>query len=258
MEDGSAGSAFVIPSLKTEKSYHLGKGHSIFAAELVAILMALYYVIQLPVTVFNILFCVDSQSVLQSLQIYENRQREDLLFEIKLMIHCLLTKGTNVEFYWIPSHSGFLYNDQADRAAKRGARNSSNSLKLLCPLSYKEICNRIGRDYKERCHVNSKCRSLNLTDFSYVTRPVYGLVCRLLSDSLRTKYCSQVKCICSEDISIHHILLGCDLIRPFLPEDIISRCDMCGDVFEFLQSLPVVSLVELAKSLLCSPISRFL
>ena len=42
LEDGSAGSAFVIPSLKTEKSYHLGKGHSIFAAELVAILMALY------------------------------------------------------------------------------------------------------------------------------------------------------------------------------------------------------------------------
>jgi len=38
---GNAGSAFVVPALKMEKSYHLGKDFSTFTAELIAILMAL-------------------------------------------------------------------------------------------------------------------------------------------------------------------------------------------------------------------------
>ena len=50
----------LLYQFKTEKHFFLGKGRSICTAELVALLMALSYVVNLPVALFNILFCVDS------------------------------------------------------------------------------------------------------------------------------------------------------------------------------------------------------
>ena len=50
-----------------EKGFYLGKGLSVLTAELVAILMALEYIVNLPVVLFNIMFCIDSNEVLYSL-----------------------------------------------------------------------------------------------------------------------------------------------------------------------------------------------
>ena len=66
LDNKYTGAAFYIPSLNVEKSFHLGEHFSIFTAELVAILMALHYLQELKVTPYQILFCVDSKSVLQS------------------------------------------------------------------------------------------------------------------------------------------------------------------------------------------------
>ena len=51
LENKDAGAAFVIPSLNIEKQYHLGKNYSIFTSELVAIQMALNYLVDLPITI---------------------------------------------------------------------------------------------------------------------------------------------------------------------------------------------------------------
>ena len=48
--------------LKQKKAFHIGKGYTIFTAELRAILMALSCLVDLPCTLLPILFCVDSKA----------------------------------------------------------------------------------------------------------------------------------------------------------------------------------------------------
>ena len=72
--------------------------------------------------------------------------RSDIIYGIKHLVHCLLIKGTGVTFCWIPSHCGLTFNEQTDRAAKRGAINNMQSTILDIPLSSKEMCNIIEND----------------------------------------------------------------------------------------------------------------
>ena len=58
------GAGFVIPELKVQKSFYLGKGFSIFPSELYAILMALNYICNIQLAIYNFVICVDSKSVL--------------------------------------------------------------------------------------------------------------------------------------------------------------------------------------------------
>ena len=57
LENEQAGAGFVIPEFKTEKGFYLGKGRSLVTAELVALLVAVSYIFNLLVTLFNILLC---------------------------------------------------------------------------------------------------------------------------------------------------------------------------------------------------------
>ena len=76
-----------------------------------------------PMVLFSVLFCVDSKALKNE----DNRERCDIIFEIKYLIHCLIMKGSCVDFCWVPSHCGILHNELADRAAKKGALNTPNS-----------------------------------------------------------------------------------------------------------------------------------
>ena len=55
-----SGAGFVIPDLKVQKIY-LGKGFSIFTSELYAILMALSYICNIQLAIYNFVICVDSK-----------------------------------------------------------------------------------------------------------------------------------------------------------------------------------------------------
>ena len=117
---GKTGAGCVIPDLNMKRSFFLGKGFSIFTAELVAIIMALNTINSMSIPFYSLLFCVDSQSVINSLQSNISKERPELIYDIKHSIHSLIVNGTSVDFLWIPSHSGLLYNDWADKAAKQG------------------------------------------------------------------------------------------------------------------------------------------
>jgi ribonuclease HI len=110
--DGIAGSGFVIPALKISKSYYIGKFYSIFIAELVAILMSLYSLCAQPISFFQIVFCVDSMSVIKALSspLRDNFQRE-ILSEIRILIHSLIMQGSLVSFCWVPSHLNISANN---------------------------------------------------------------------------------------------------------------------------------------------------
>lgn len=120
-ETGDSGAAYVIPALKIQESYYLGKGVSIFACELVAILMALTKILDLKLNIFQIVVCVDLMSVLDALQTCRSSstERPELTFEIKHLIHSLFITGSKISFCWLPSHCGFWFNECADRAAKQ-------------------------------------------------------------------------------------------------------------------------------------------
>ena len=71
-----SGAGFVIPELKVQKSFYLGKGFSIFISELYAILMALSYICNIQLAIYNFVICVDSKSVLcalKKLELYNER-----------------------------------------------------------------------------------------------------------------------------------------------------------------------------------------
>ena len=174
------------------------------------------------------------------------------------MLHCLYMKGTYVTFSWVPSHTSFVFNDQADRAAKRGAKNIFGSIKVDCPLSYKEISHIIERDFLRQYSSSSKPRQQTLSNFVSISRPVSSLTFRLLCNSLRTKFCQTVKCVCRGDLSVQHVIFDCELTNPFLNGVIPSNDTGQVNVFDFLDSLPVVSLVKLTSNLLKSPLRNIL
>jgi len=111
LENHDTGSAFVIPALKIEKSYYLGKHRSIFTAELIAVLMALNYILDFPFSIFHILLCVDSKSVLYAIKSPNFKKISRIIFEIKYVIHLLSLRGIPVSFCWVPSHVGIFSND---------------------------------------------------------------------------------------------------------------------------------------------------
>ena len=91
--------------------------------------MALHYLLTFPFSIFRILFCVDSKSVLQALKYSDTRVRSELITEIYRMMTFLILRGSSVNFCWIPSHCGLSPNERVYRLAKRGADAINESVK---------------------------------------------------------------------------------------------------------------------------------
>ena len=123
-----SGAGFVILDLKVQKSFYLGKCFLIFTAELNAILMALTYICNIPLAKFNIVICVDSTSVLFALQNWDCKMRRDIVYEVKYLIHCIISRGIGVEFCWVPSHCGLYWNKISDKLAKQGAKKNMSTI----------------------------------------------------------------------------------------------------------------------------------
>ncbi len=66
----------------------------------------------------------DSLSALQAVKNNSNMKssREDVVKEIVVVCHQLITRGTDIVLQWVPSHVGVPGNESADRAAKQAAR----------------------------------------------------------------------------------------------------------------------------------------
>ena len=203
------GSGFTIPHLNISRSYNLGKNLSVFTAELVAIKMALETIVDLNKNINCIVFCVDSKSVLQAIENNTRKERNDLIIEIEILIHSLMINGTDIAFFWIPSHCGILFNDWADRLAKRGSKNEK-SIQVLISPSVREMYSLIDKHFKSNFKKKKFKRRMGF-------RQITSLAFRLMLNSWRTKFCKEVKCLCQRDISIHHLFVECQNIKPFLP-----------------------------------------
>ena len=229
--DSNAGCGFVIPALKIQKSFSLGKNFSIFTAELYAILMALTFLSDSDYAFFNIVLCVDSKSVLYSLQDWDSKIRKDLLFDIRHMIHYIMSRGTGITFCWVPSHCGIYWNERADKLAKQGAMRQlpESSLKI---------------DVHE---INSLLEHLMYTNFIPVKREILdcsryvsNLIYKMRLNSWKTKFSQNVACACSQPISFEHIFFQCPIFKSLF-EDSNVEVQSKGTIEEILNRPDIIS-----------------
>ena len=118
--DGSksdAGVGFGVISKDFNKYGALPYCSSIFTAELYAILTALKQIISFNYE--NIVIFCDSQSVLQSLQVFNTTH--PLVIEVLEWIVLAKRRGKDVKFCWVPAHVGISGNERADELAKFAA-----------------------------------------------------------------------------------------------------------------------------------------
>jgi ribonuclease HI len=212
LENGYCGSAYVIPSMKVHKSFHIGKGFSIYTAELFAILKSLEFISNCNYGFYSILFCVDSLSVLQSVNDWNNC-RSDIIFEIRHLIHRIRLRGIDVSFCWVPSHCGIQGNEIADRKAKDGANKWDDSVLVSnIKLSKNEMYSLLKKVVHKQINfvsppVDIKC-----------SRNIQIIINKLRINSWNTKFTKDVTCLCNKKLSIKHILLECPVFKQSFQE----------------------------------------
>ena len=258
LENKDAGAAFVIPSLNIEKQYHLGKNYSIFTSELVAIQMALNYLVDLPITILQVVLCVDSQSVISAIKSSQPSVRPELILEIQHLAHFLTLRGTNIHVCWVPSHCGIFGNEWVDRKAKQGAKNSKYAIHINIPISIQENYTLLEKTIWKQWTQNtnqSNCKPIVLSNLN-CSRKISSLIFRLKLNALKTKFVKNIRCICGTTISVSHILLNCQQIRSLLPISFTTKRLSEDNLHHELADLK--TMIGIAESLLKCPISHYM
>jgi ribonuclease HI len=226
----AVGAAFHIPGLNICKKFTLPKV-SIFTAEMLAILMALQHINDMPVCPYSIVVLTDSLSSLMALQSDSDSSREDMIREIGVVVHQLITKGTRVTLQWIPSHVGVAGNEVVDRLAKEAARGI-DATDVNIRLSYSDIkCRLKVAAWALWAGEFSRTRELRRYDLdpspptkhgvflSGLPGPVASVAHRLRCDVWRTIFVPK-KCACGAFVSPNHIIFQCpdsrELFKPLL------------------------------------------
>jgi ribonuclease HI len=210
------GCSFVIPDLKVERTFYLGKGFSIFTSELYAILMALSFISLIQKSFYNILICVDSISVLKSIQNWNCKIRTEMIFDIKYLIHEIRTAGIGIDFCWVPSHCGIFGNEIADRLAKQGAMKNVNEIENNnLKMSYHEHISLIERN------IYSKFIEKYIPILNY-PRYISILIYKLRLNTWKTKFSREIKCICQNNINVKHLIYECPVLTNLYKENNIK------------------------------------
>ena len=151
MTTEGVGAAFVVPQLgNVTRKYQLPHV-SIFTAELVAILMALNFFNDLCQPPMAVSVFADSLSALQAIKHNSQSSREDVVKEIVVVCHRLITRGTDIVLQCVPSHVGVPGNESADRAAKQAARGlGATALHLTLSFTDSNTLKETTGVYKER------------------------------------------------------------------------------------------------------------
>ena len=127
-----------------------------------------------------------------------------MIFEIKHLIHYLKTRGTRVNFCWVPSHCGIYWNEEVDRLAKQGAMNSSDCCE---EVHLKKTSNEINSILKE-VMINNRFK--NKDKIPSCSRQLSSFICKLRLNSWKTKF-TNITCVCGDSISVHHVLFTCPI-----------------------------------------------
>ena len=242
-----SGAGFVIPELKVQKSFYLGKGFSIFTSELYAILMALNYICNIQLAIYNFVICVDSKSVLCALKSWNCKMRGDIFYEVKYLIHCIMYKGIGIEFCWVPSHCGLYWNEISDKLAKQGAMKnmsevSSNNLLLSSHEINSLLKKTVNKPIEKNKFAIPSCSR-------YLARVIF----KLRLNSWNTKYSQNVTCVCKNILSVKHILLECPITTELFQKNGYDL-HAYNNVRDILYNNDVIT--NIVKSIVHSPVRK--
>ena len=213
--------------------------------------MALNYLHNTPVDFYNILVCVDSKSVLMALKHWKGKMRNDIIFEIKFLIHCIISRGIGLDFCWVPSHCGLFWNERVDFLARRGALGNNNeTVHSNLSLSSCEIISIIA---------NSVHSNFFKTHFESLpcTRKIEILIYKLRLNAWNTKFSKDVTCICAKRISVHHLLFECPVLRNLYKSKEIDVCAKYTDVHKVLHDSQQY-VASVAEIIYHSPVGKLL
>ena len=132
---------------------------------------------------------VESQSVLYALKNWDCKMRKDVFYEVKHLIHCIMSRGIGIEFCLVPSHCGLYWNEISEKLAKQGPNKNMFEIYNNLLLSSHEIASILQKTvYKEL----EKSKSAIPSCSRYLARVIY----KLRLNSWNTKYSQNVTCVC--------------------------------------------------------------
>lgn len=155
------GCAFLCPNNSEERKFQLPGDASIFIAETIAIIEAIKYVRSLKVP--KAVIITDAQSVLKSISCRNwNKRTNKYTLDLVEHYHQAKKTGQIIEFVWIKSHSGVLYNDKADKLAKEAI---SSGIPLDIKIPYTDYFQKIRQQaillWQEEWNESQKTRGRN-------------------------------------------------------------------------------------------------
>ena len=208
-------------------------------------MFAISQLIELTLSIYHVVICVDSKSVLQSLKTWDCNAGTELLFEIKHLIHILGSNNTIISFCWIPSHCNIFWNDKVDILAKQGAKNNHAINVKNIPVSLNELKSKIKSNLKPK-------RNESHIDILSLPRKNSILLLKFRLNVWRTKYVDGIKCLCKEDFSVEHIFYNCEITKTLYQQNNI-QLDTTKDIKEILNDEKIIGVLNI---LLDSPIAN--
>jgi ribonuclease HI len=123
--DGHVGAAIYSPTLRTAKGKYVGtdETHNVYAAELMAIQMAVSLTEEKIEEYTNVHIFTDNQSAIQAIESPRKQSGQYIIkgiIDITDRIHAI-KPTTNIRIEWVPGHENIDGNEQADQAAKTAA-----------------------------------------------------------------------------------------------------------------------------------------
>jgi len=220
--------AFFIPEFDVKLAVLLPKDLSIFSAELIAIMMALDWVLE-SCNQYNIVKDIalfsDSLSSLIAIKTDNSASGSNTINEIHDIVDKL---KVNIKLIWVPSHLDIVGNEMADRLARSAVEN--DSVFIDAPLALKELHTKVqdyviikwqnlwsvcdtGKFYREiEPHVSLCIKYENKSRKKETTLTRLRLGICLINEYLKKiNVVSSDKCqeCCSCIETVSHFLLGC-------------------------------------------------
>lgn len=122
-ETGATGAAFVVQGWNAQAFKRTSNFLSVFTVELYAILMAVQWTEQIQN--HKVLICSDSVSAINSIGKGSSKSRQDLIYDILLIIRDVKRRGVEISFVWVPAHVGIATNEKVDKLAKEAAQKET-------------------------------------------------------------------------------------------------------------------------------------